>query len=298
MTRIGTLIVLLAIVFGQLTNSSARAADTSRDEAEIRKNAETYAAAFDRRDAKALAAMWAPEAVYTSPVSGKKVHGREAIRAELEALFKQSGRARLVVKIDSVRFVGTDTAVEEGSARISRPGEAPAETEYSAIHVKKEGKWLLDSIQETDLTEPSPPYEHLKDLEWLVGQWGDNDDRADVKVECKWTANRAFLTRSFSISIEGGVEMEGTQIIGWDPAKKQIRSWAFDSDGGFAEGTWKRDGDRWVIRSVDVLPDGGKGTSTNILRMIDNDHFGWKSIAREIDGELLSNIDEVEVVRQ
>ena len=32
--------------------------------------------------------------------------------------------------------------------------------------------------------------------------------------------------------------MTVTQRIGWDPAAKQIRSWEFDSEGGFGEGTW------------------------------------------------------------
>jgi len=270
----------------------------SADEAAIRKLAETYCAAFDRRDAKALAEEWLPEAVYNSPISGKPVRGRAAIEAEFAAMFQAEGDARLTVTIDSLRFVTPEVAIEDGTADVVRPGEAPSESNYTVVFVKKDGRWLIDSDRETVLPAPPTAFEQLKDLDWMVGTWADNDDSATVKTVCQWTAGRAFMTRTFSIAIQDQLELEGTQVIGWDPVKKQIRSWAFDSDGGFAEGTWMRNGDRWVIHSVSTLPDGRKGVATNVMRMIDDDHFGWSSIAREVDGELLPNIDEVEVVRQ
>ena len=40
----------------------------------------------------------------------------------------------------------------------------------------------------------------------------------------------------------------GTQRIGWDPVAGQFRSWDFDSQGGYSEGLWSRDGDRWIIK--------------------------------------------------
>jgi hypothetical protein len=50
--------------------------------------------------------------------------------------------------------------------------------------------------------------------------------------------------------------MEGWQIIGWDPLEERIRSWTFDGEGGFGEGTWTREGDRWLLRETGVAPDG------------------------------------------
>jgi uncharacterized protein (TIGR02246 family) len=270
----------------------------SADEAAIRKLAETYCAAFDRRDAKTLAEQWSPDAIYTSPISGKQVRGRAAIEAEFAGMFQAEGEARLTVKIESIRFITSDVAIEDGTASVMRPGEAPSESTYTVVHVKKDGRWFIDSDRETVRSAPPTAYEQLKDLEWMVGTWTDNDDSATVKTVCQWTAGRAFLTRTFSIAIKDQVELQGTQVIGWDPVKKQIRSWAFDSDGGFAEGTWNRDGDRWLIHSVNTLPDGRKGVSSNVMRRIDNDHFGWSSVGREVNGELLPGIDEVEVVRQ
>jgi hypothetical protein len=38
-----------------------------------------------------------------------------------------------------------------------------------------------------------------------------------------------------------------TEIIGWDPDRKAIRSWLFSSEGRFAECTWTRTPDGWTI---------------------------------------------------
>ena len=60
--------------------ASAVGAEPSRqaaDEAAIRKAVESYVVAFNQGDAKALAAMWLPAAVYTNPLSGEQVVGRE-----------------------------------------------------------------------------------------------------------------------------------------------------------------------------------------------------------------------------
>ena len=50
--------------------------------------------------------------------------------------------------------------------------------------------------------------------------------------------------------------MTVTQRIGWDPLTKQIKSWVFDSEGGYGDGLWTRKGNQWVIKSTGVLPDG------------------------------------------
>src|SRR5262249_13642823 len=110
--------------------------------------------------------------------------------------------------------------------------------------------------------------------------------------------NKNFLTRSFSATIGEQVDMSGMQIIGWDPAAKRIRSWVFDSDGGFGEGQWKggKDG-KWVIQYSGTLPDGGKMTGDNVLTKFDDNSYGWQSINRQINGQILPNIDEVTIVR-
>ena len=256
-------------------------------------------AAFNASDAKALAAHWSPEGVYTSRLSGDQVVGREALEKEFAALFVDIKGAKLKVSTESIEFVSPNVAIEQGRATVLRPKDSPLLSSYRAVYVRRDGKWLIDRISEDEEVPARPShYEHLKDLEWLVGNWIDQDGGDAIKTECQWTRNRNFLTRSFTVSIEDRIDMAGMQVIGWDAARKQIRSWVFDSDGGFVEGVWKKSGDRWMVTSTATLADGKTGSFTSISRPLDKNSFGWQKVSRIVDGEILPNIDEVVIVRQ
>ena len=99
------------------------------------------------------------------------------------------------------------------------PGEEPTETAYVATHVKRDGKWKMQSVREAGPAEAPPShYEQLKELEWLIGDWVDDQGGAQVTTRGEWTANRNFISRSFTVAIEDRIDMSGTQVIGWDPA--------------------------------------------------------------------------------
>ena len=240
------------------------------DEAAIRKAVESYVVAFNQGDAKALAAMWSPDAVYTNPLSGEQVVGREAIEKQFAAIFADAKGAKLEAKTDSIRFISPNVAVENGTAKVVTAEQTPEESEYTAIYVKQDAQWLLDRVTEEEVVVPPSHYDQLKDLEWMIGGWVDQDDEATVVTQCNWTKNNNFLVRSFTVQIRDRIDMAGMQIIGWDPAAKQIRSWVFDSDGGFGQGTWKKKDNRWYIQQSGVLPDGRKSSSVNIITYVDD----------------------------
>ncbi len=281
--------------------ASATAADTDRqtsDEAAIRQAVESYVAAFNQGDAKALAAMWSPEAVYTNPLSGEQVVGREAIEQQFASIFTEATGAKLEAQTEAIQFVSPNVAVEQGTAKVIRPDEEPESSEYTAVYVKRDGQWLLDRVTEKDRQDAPSHYEQLKDLEWLVGSWLDQDDEATVITQCNWTRNNNFLTRFFAVQIEDRVDLAGMQIIGWDPAAQQIRSWVFDSDGAFGQGTWRKKDNRWYIQQNGVLPDGRKSSAVNILTCVDDNTCTLQSINRTVDDELLPNVEEVTITKQ
>jgi uncharacterized protein (TIGR02246 family) len=268
------------------------------DEAAIRANADKYVESYNRRDSRTMAAMWSPDAVYMDPTTGERIVGRDAIAKHFDDMLAGSEDAKLVVTIDSIDFVSPNVAIEKGTALVTYSDFPPEETTYSAVHVKRDGKWLLDRVSEEEVPAAPPSHhEELKELEWLVGSWVDADDQATIRTEIEWTKNRNFLRRSFAVVIRDQINMSGMQIIGWDPAEKKIRSWVFDSEGGFSEATWTHKGDQWFIQNNGTLTDGRKATSLNILTYVDNDSFKWESVNREVDGELLPSVDEVTVVR-
>ncbi len=290
--------ILSAFVAAYLITTSSAMADQAADEATIRANAAKYVELYNRRDAKSMAAMWSPDAVYMDDDTGEKAIGQAAIAKQLDYEFAGAEDAKLSIQIESVDFVSPNVAVEKGTAEVTY-GKLPTEkSEYTAVHVRRDGKWLLDRVTET--LEPTPPpsnYEHLKDIEWMIGSWIDQDDKATIQTDCEWTKNRNFMTRSFAVSIGDKVNTSGMQIVGWDPIAKQIRSWAFDSNGGFSEGKWKQKGKSWIVQQTGVLSDGGKTTATHIFTSVDDNSFTFKAMDRTIDGEMQPNIDEVLIVR-
>jgi uncharacterized protein (TIGR02246 family) len=274
-------------------------ADQAADEAAIRESAAKYVDAYNRRDSKTMASMWSPDAVYTDAGTGQQAVGRENIAKQLERSLANDKDSKLSVQIESVEFVSPNVAVERGTAEIARPKTNVEKTQYTAVHVKRDGKWLLDRIAEADVPAPPPSnYEHLKELEWMIGSWVDQDEAATIHTDCEWTKNRNFITRSFAVVIGNEVNKSGMQVIGWDPVAKQIRSWVFDSDGGFSDGKWKHKGDKWFVHQTGTLPDGGKTSALNIFTRVDDSSFTWQSTDRVVDGEVLPNIDEVLVVRK
>jgi uncharacterized protein (TIGR02246 family) len=245
--------VMLAAAMIASALASAIGAEADRqaaDEAAIRKAVESYVAAFNRGDAKALAAMWSPEAVYTNPLSGEQVVGREEIEKQFADIFAEEKGLKLEANTDAIQFISPGVAVEHGTAKVIRPEES----EYTAIYVKRDGRWLLDRVTEEEVLDVPSHYEQLKDLEWMIGSWVDQDEQATVVTECNWARNNNFLVRSFTVQIRDRIDMAGIQVIGWDPAAKQIRSWVFDSDGGFGQGMWTKKDNRWNIQQSVTVP--------------------------------------------
>lgn len=288
-----SVIVVVSLSFSAVFSASGQAPD----EEAIRQAVAAYVAAFNQADAKALAALWSPEAVYQNPYTGAEVIGREAIEQQFTTIFASAQGAKLEATTGAIQFVSPNVAVEQGTAKVTIPDQPPEESDYTAVYVKRDGKWLLDRVTEEDLPLVPTPHEQLKELEWMIGTWIDQDGQNRIETTCQWSKNQSFLVRSFSVAIRDRIDVAGMQVVGWDPAAKQIRSWVFDSDGGFGEGVWKKKGNRWHIQTTGTLPDGGKTSAVNIITYLDNDRFTWQSINREAGGELLPNVDEVIVVR-
>ena len=92
----------------------------------------------------------------------------------------------LAARVDRVRFITPELAGDEAEASIASPDEDPSLSVVSAVFVKQDDKWRIDSIEEMPLPQPPTPYNALKDLEWLVGRWVDDSETARVP----WTAGR------------------------------------------------------------------------------------------------------------
>lgn len=161
-----------------------------------------------------------------------------------------------------------------------------------ALFVASIGMAQDDAASEPPQTSP------LEELDWMVGEWLDEGEAAKIVTTCSWMKNRKFLTRSFKVVMDEKTTLEVTQMVGWDPITGQIRSWTFDSEGGFGQGRWIKDGNRWLVKVSFVLADGARASALNVYTHVDADTIRWQSTNREIAGELQPNIPEVTVIRQ
>ena len=77
--------------------------------------------------------------------------------------FKEQPELKLEVNVESIQFISPTVAVEHGTTKLLAPNAEPEEIDYTAVDVKRDGKWLLDRV--TDKAKEIVPshYEQLKD---------------------------------------------------------------------------------------------------------------------------------------
>ena len=94
--------------------------------------------------------------------------------------------------------------------------------------------WFFTRDDTGQPTEDWPDFlMELATLEWAIGDWADEGENGQVaRVSFEWSETQNFILDTFAASFKNIEVSGGTQTIGWDPIKKQIRSWTFDEDGG------------------------------------------------------------------
>ena len=188
-------------------------------------------------------------------------------------------------------------AVEIGTTKETpAPGETPDYDRYTVLHVKRDGKWQMALARDAESGTPTNN-ERLQPLAWLVGEWVDDNGSVVVYSTCRWSDDGNFLLQEFKLQIQGQEAMQVSQRIGWDPLAKRIRSWVFDSEGGYGESVWARNGDAWVIKATGVRSDGTTASATNVLVRTGTDGYVWRSTDRIIGDEVTPSI-EVKAVRK
>ena len=265
----------------------------------IRAVGNSFLDAYRAKDAAALGALFTENAEIVDD-EGEVTRGRPAIVERFAGLFAANEGGKLDVDVESIRSLSPVMAVEEGTATVSGDdGGKPETSRYSVIYVKQDGHWLQARIQDLTPSEPSA-HDHLKDLEWMLGEWLNESDDELVSTTCSWSDNGSFLIREFDVKIEGKVALSGTQRIGWDPLRKQFRTWVFDSEGGFAEGLVSHDDDddQWIVQSSGVRADGQPVTVTSVFTPLDPDRIAWQTVERTVGGVAVPGLDQYILVRK
>jgi uncharacterized protein (TIGR02246 family) len=265
------------------------------DDQAIRKAVAACEEAFNKADVDALTAAWAANAEYIDE-KNTVTRGRTAIKELFKRHLAAVKGAKIAFKVTSIRQLTPDVVLQDGTSKLTLADGTTDEGRFAAVWSRKNGKWELHSVRDlpgeagTTAAAGGP----LRELKWMVGDWKAEKEGIDVSV--RWALNQTFLTQDYTVK-QGDLSLDVKQLVGFDPLSGQIKSWTFDSLGGYGEGLWTRDGNSWVIQTAGVLPGGQTGTALNVIRHEDDRHVLFQVKKREVDGQPIAD-SEVKLVRK
>jgi len=256
-----------------------------------------FIAAFNKGDARAVASFWTPDATYVDQV-GHEYKGREAIEQLYEKVFAARKGAKVAILVTESKMVTPEVLLNDGFTEVTPADGGPGTTaRFSAVLVKKDGQWYLQSVRDS-VASPASNSDHLEDIGWLIGEWkGEADKGESGSAAFNWAENDNFIVSEFATTLNGIPVHGGTQWIGWDAIDKQIRSWSFYSGGGFGEAVWTRDGNKWSIKTHARTADGKKASATNVITRTGDDHMTWQMSNLIVDGKSLPDPKPVKMKR-
>ena len=263
------------MLLGMCTPTQAAEEDSS-----VRDVIKEYVAAFNAKDADKLATMCAEDASHVDHELMQTTTGRDQIMADIEVVFSEPDDIKLFGSIASVRMITGEVASITGEVGVSISDQDPSLNRFSAIVVKNDDGWQIDSMEEMPVPQPLSSAAALAPLDWLIGDWQDATEEDPVHTHVHPAVGGAFLVRSCTSEAA-----QSTQIIGWDARAREIQSWTFNSDGSHGHATWAQNGGDWLLRTVQTLADGRIASGTYVIHRENDDEFTIKLMGREIDGQ-------------
>lgn len=279
--------------------SAAPAYEIPEREKPFWESAQKFVDAYAKRDTKSIGELFTEDAEFHDEF-GDRTEGRDAIVTMFQEVFDSSPDAIVdEIVIERVRMITDTVALEEGIVFTSEaPGEARNQSRYVALHTKGEdGLWRINSLKDFPRQEVGRG-EQLEQLAWLIGDWVNEDNDSVVHTSCGWTEDGNYLLRRFTIRTHDGREMSGVQRVGWDPARKKLRSWTFDSEGGFFSGLWTKDGPQWLLTSAGVTASGDTVTATTVYNVIDDEMVTWQYRSLIVAGDVREAMEPVTMVKR
>lgn len=262
----------------------------------VRDHSEKFSASFNAGKIDDLASMFLAEGEYIDE-KGTVYQGQKEIKDLFAAFFKQFPETKLAINVESARALGP-VVIEEGTRTMTlKDGTTSAQFRFIAIWTKADAGWKLASFRDVSENATPTAYEALQPLGWLAGDWVNEGADASVAVSFKWSEDKSFLLGDFQITTAEGASRKSTQRFGWDPSSGKIRTWLFDSDGGFAEGIGTLTQDGLVIKFSSVNPNGTTGSATITFQQKDKNRYSMIGSDRVVADSREPDF-EIDVVRR
>jgi uncharacterized protein (TIGR02246 family) len=265
----------------------------------VRNTLAAYVAAYNQKDAAKLVELFTPDGTLVDS-ENVATRGREDIGREFAEGFAEQSDYTLQGKVDRIRLITPDVAQAEGVSRLISPKEANIANQFVVLLARQGDAWKIVEIRDYPAPADSvTPYERLKELEWMVGEWADASEDVQVTSSVRWGQGRGYLVRDYSVHVKGEPTTSGLMIIAWDAQTQQIKSWIFNADGGRGEGSWTRASDnQWVVKAHGSTGDGRPTSATQVISLVNKDAVRTSSTDRVIGGEIARDIEDVIMVRK
>lgn len=259
---------------------------------EIAATEEGFISAFNEGKADVVASMFSGDCEFITE-DGTQYHGQEEIKQLFTQYFADYPGVKVGLDIESIRSLGDNLAVEEGTRYVGINDQPLAQVRYVATLAKQDGKWKLASVREFSDQAPMPNGGHLEPIAWMVGDWVSEGSDVVMKISYRWDESQNFIVGTFTGMQGDQVVLKSDQRIGWDPSVGKIRSWFFDSDGGFATGYWTLLEEGWVLKSQSTSTDGSIGFADVVISPLDENRFRMIGADRIVDNERLPGFDVI-----
>ncbi|MBU6454833.1 MAG: SgcJ/EcaC family oxidoreductase [Cyanobacteria bacterium REEB67] len=247
-------------------------------------------------DAAALASLWTADGEYIDE-DGAAVKGRDDIQQRFALVFNTNGKPQIQLISEEVKFLSPTVALVEGKVQRNREGNAISDSRFSLVMVKGEAGWLFSRVSERAALTASSNYDHLKQLDWIIGEWSAQNGNASVHMRAEWMPNKNFIVCKYDTKKANGATSIDMQIIGWDPLEEKPRSWHFDNSGGYGQGFWSKVGSQWVCDTSGVESDGSVTRSKNLMNVTGANGFTWSSVQRSVNGMAVGDASALAVQR-
>lgn len=287
-------LLFFVIFYGCNSEKATQLSDANND---FISSGEEFSHAFKTNDFDRISPLFDKNASFENLTTKETINGQKEISNYLKKVRQAKGATDVKITVESIEFDGPGKAFEKGKGKLYREDQLLEEFLFSSEYNKKAGVWLLKAIKAIEHPPFLSHYENLKELDWLIGRWADEDENVSVMYSYKWDKNKNFLTQHFVMKLLDQDELEGDQIITWDAYEKKIRSWIFDSSGGIGTGIWFEKEDAWQVPITYILSNGGKGFALHIYKKIDDNTYTFSSENRWINGKKYPNIGPFKISR-
>lgn len=263
-------------------------AAASPDEQALRATLAAYSTAYKANDVDRILAFWADDAEFVDE-DGEVTKGRDALAKGFRERAASRNLADFQAKITSLRFLRGDLAMADGTIKaVDADGSSDSGAFQSLWTKAADGQWRILSVRSQVSDDETPEnVVRLQPLERLIGEWVHRSGDTEITIKCRRANKQCFLVAEQSVKVKGTETLSNTIVIGWDPQEHLIRSWVFDSAGGFGSGLWQRRGNEFQVDSTGTRADGRSASSLNSWNFINDDTLEWSATDREIDGEAL-----------